>query len=67
VLESIFYGNAMYVFGRNWEQLVAAPKVQIIQGDLAENSAQQGMGRSSSRRHAAKGGGLTSVPLEMVA
>jgi len=36
VLESIFYGNAMYLFGQNWEQLSRLTKAQIIQGQLAE-------------------------------
>lgn len=36
VLESVFYGNAMYLFGQNWERLSQLTKAQIIQGELAK-------------------------------
>lgn len=36
VLESVFYGNAMYLFGQDWEKLSQLTKAQIIQGELAE-------------------------------
>jgi hypothetical protein len=35
VLESLYYGNATYVFGRSWEQLSTLTKADIIKGDLA--------------------------------
>jgi len=36
VLESIFYGNALYIFGQDWEALSALTKAQIIHNDLAK-------------------------------
>jgi hypothetical protein len=36
VLESLFTGNATYIFGDDWERLSGLTKAQIIQGDLAE-------------------------------
>lgn len=36
VLESIYYGNALYVLGENWEDLSKLTKAQIIQHQLAE-------------------------------
>lgn len=35
VLESVFYGNALYVFGENWEALSMLTKAEIIRNDLA--------------------------------
>jgi len=35
VLESIFYGNALYVFGENWAALSTFTKAEIIRNDLA--------------------------------
>ncbi len=36
VLESVYYGNALYVLGKNWEDLSKLTKAQIIQHKLAE-------------------------------
>jgi hypothetical protein len=36
VLESLYYGNATYVFGPNWEELSQLSKADIIRGDLAK-------------------------------
>jgi hypothetical protein len=35
VLESVFYGNALYVFGQNWEATSMLTKADIIRNDLA--------------------------------
>lgn len=37
VLESIYYGNALYVLGQNWEDLSKLTKAQIIGQQLAEH------------------------------
>lgn len=34
VLESAFYGNAIYIFNENWEDLSKKSKAEIIQGNL---------------------------------
>lgn len=36
VLESLYYGNATYVFGSDWEELSQLSKAEIIRGDLAK-------------------------------
>jgi hypothetical protein len=36
VLESIYYGNATYVFGERWEDLSRLTKAQILEGGLEE-------------------------------
>lgn len=36
VLESLYYGNATYVFGSEWEELSQLSKAEIIRGDLAK-------------------------------
>jgi hypothetical protein len=36
VLESLYTGNATYIFGDDWERLSALTKAQIIQGELAD-------------------------------
>lgn len=36
VLESVYYGNALYVLGETWEDLSKLTKAQIIQHQLAE-------------------------------
>lgn len=37
VLESVFYGNALYLFGERWEELSQRTKAEIIQHGLAEH------------------------------
>jgi hypothetical protein len=37
VLESVYYGNALYVLGENWENISQLTKAQIIQHNLAEH------------------------------
>lgn len=34
VLESLYYGNATYVFGKDWEELSRLTKAEIIHGNL---------------------------------
>lgn len=36
VLESLYYGNATYVFGEDWVELSQLSKAEIIRGDLAK-------------------------------
>ena len=37
VLESLYYGNATYVFGENWESLSQRTKAEILVGGLEED------------------------------
>jgi hypothetical protein len=37
VLESLFYGNATYVFGEDWERLSQMTKAEILEGDLQKD------------------------------
>jgi hypothetical protein len=36
VLESLYYGNATYVFGSEWTEVAQLSKAEIIRGDLAK-------------------------------
>lgn len=36
VLESLYYGNATYIFGADWAELSQLSKAEIIRGDLAK-------------------------------
>lgn len=37
ILESVYYGNALYVLGDNWEAISRMTKAEIIRDDLAED------------------------------
>lgn len=36
VMESLYYGNATYVFGKDWEELSKLSKAEILHGDLQQ-------------------------------
>jgi hypothetical protein len=36
VMESLYYGNATYVFGRDWEELSKLTKAEILHGELQQ-------------------------------
>jgi len=43
ILESVLYGNAMYIFNENWEQLSQKTKAEIIQsGEFIDRFTHQG-------------------------
>jgi hypothetical protein len=37
VLESLFHGNATYLFGEDWERLSQLTKSEVLHGELAES------------------------------
>jgi hypothetical protein len=58
VLESLYYGNATYIFGRSWEHLSKLTKAEILTGKLQEARLIHRTGweqqlRSVLQRHAA--------------